>query len=167
MRTNRFDYPLPPSFIAQEPAEPRDNSRLMVLHRFDGHIDHRRFRDLGEYLKPGDVLVANDTRVIRARLRAQKITGGLIEVFLLHSVDKFGFEWECLVGGKGLGEGSQFQIVGPGHRSTHDGVDSVTKHFGTVKQVLKSGERIIRFSEAVSGWLEELGEIPLPPYIHQ
>ncbi|MCB0134214.1 MAG: S-adenosylmethionine:tRNA ribosyltransferase-isomerase, partial [Caldilineaceae bacterium] len=72
MDTALFDYELPTSFIAQQPAEPRDSSRLLVLHRADGRLEHRTFRDVGEYLRAGDLLVANDSRVIPARLHGHK-----------------------------------------------------------------------------------------------
>lgn len=84
MRTKDFDYELPPELIAQAPAQPRDSSRLMVLHRQEGTVEHRRFRDMVDYLRPGDVVVLNDTRVIPARLRGRKETGGKVEVLLLH-----------------------------------------------------------------------------------
>jgi len=83
MRLSDFDYTLPPELIAQQPVEPRDAARLLVVDRATGRLAHRIFRDLPEYLRPGDVLVVNDTRVLPARLRARKRTGGEIEVLLL------------------------------------------------------------------------------------
>ncbi|MCB0053341.1 MAG: S-adenosylmethionine:tRNA ribosyltransferase-isomerase, partial [Caldilinea sp.] len=106
MDTALFDYELPASFIAQQPAEPRDSSRLLVLHRADGRLEHRTFRDVGEYLRAGDLLVANDSRVIPARLHGHKSTGGAVEVFLLRQQDDTGLRWECLVRGRGLNEGA-------------------------------------------------------------
>ena len=84
MRLEELDYHLPPELIAQEPVEPRDHARLLVLHRATGAIEHRRFYELGAYLRAGDVLVINDTKVIRARLRGARVdTGGKVEVLLL------------------------------------------------------------------------------------
>lgn len=100
MRTSDFDYDLPPEYIAQTPAEPRDSSRLMVLHRATGQIEHAIFRDIGRYLRPGDLLVLNQTRVIPARLFARKPTGGRVELLLLRKRNDL--TWEALVGGKGL-----------------------------------------------------------------
>ena len=101
MRTDDFDYPLPDELIAQAPAEPRDSCRLLVLHREDGSVEHRRFSDIIEYLEPGDLLVANQTRVMPARLVGRKRgTGGVCETLLLkrrEDVDPLGCVWECLV----------------------------------------------------------------------
>src|SRR5438046_1869294 len=84
MRTSDFDYDLPPNQIAQTPAEPRDAARLLVLYRATGAIEHRHFRDIGAYLRPGDLLVANESRVIPARLFGEKVgTGGRVEALLL------------------------------------------------------------------------------------
>ena len=83
MKTSDFDYILPPELIAQTPIEPRDASRLMVLHRSTGKIVHRTFHDILKFLRPGDLLVGNDSRTIPARLHGAKPTGGTVEVFLL------------------------------------------------------------------------------------
>ena len=106
MRTDLFDYNLPNSFIAQQPAEPRDSSRLLVLERASGRIEHRTFGDIRDCLRPGDLLVANDSRVIPARLRAHKPTGAAVEIFLLRQLDAKGSEWSCLVRGRGLQPGA-------------------------------------------------------------
>ena len=151
MDTALFDYELPTSFIAQQPAEPRDSSRLLVLHRADGRLEHRTFRDVGEYLRAGDLLVANDSRVIPARLHGHKPTGGAVEVFLLRQHDDDGLRWECLVRGRGLNEGATVAL-GAGLSAT-------------VLEVLPSGTRIVAFSAPVRPYLDELGEVPLPPYI--
>ena len=98
MRTEDFDYELPPERIAQTPVEPRHNSRLMVLDRANGHCLHRHFYELGEFLNPGDLLVLNQTRVIPARIHARKDTGGRVELLLLRREDDV--TWEALVGGK-------------------------------------------------------------------
>ena len=83
MRTSDFEYILPPELIAQTPIEPRDASRLLVLHRSDGRVEHRHFREIHEYLRPGDLLVANESRVIPARVFGHKVpTGGKVEMLL-------------------------------------------------------------------------------------
>src|SRR5262245_47686990 len=90
-----FDYDLPPELIAQIPAEPRDSARLLVVHRDSGAFEHRHFREIGEYLAPGDLLVANDSRVINARLRGRwSDTGGAVEALLLHPTANG--TWEAL-----------------------------------------------------------------------
>ena len=105
MKTELFDYDLPTALIAQQPAEPRDSSRLLVLHRADGRIEHCTFRDIAAYLRAGDLLVANDSRVIPARLHGRKTTGGSVEIFLLRPIDDMSQQWLCLVRGRNLGEG--------------------------------------------------------------
>ncbi|MDI3280883.1 MAG: S-adenosylmethionine:tRNA ribosyltransferase-isomerase, partial [Bacillota bacterium] len=96
MRIDEFTFELPEELIAQEPVEPRDAARLLVLHRESGRLEHRIFRDLPAYLRPGDVLVLNDTKVIPARLRGRKEgTGGQVEVLLVHRRSEY--EWEALV----------------------------------------------------------------------
>ena len=96
MKTSEFDYELPPELIAQTPLACRSQSRLMVLHRTDGSLEHRHFSDLPDYLRPGDVLVRNNTRVIPARLFGFKEeTGAHVELLLLK---QDGDQWECLVG---------------------------------------------------------------------
>ena len=157
MDTNRFDYDLPPALIAQTPAEPRDSSRLLVLHRSDGRIEHRRFCDVLEYLQPGDLLAANNSRVIPARLHGHKPTGGAVELFLLRQLDTAGGEWECLVRG---------HVLQPG-ATIHLPATSTGALTATVMHVTPSGTRQVRFSSSVRPYLEELGEIPLPPYITQ
>jgi S-adenosylmethionine:tRNA ribosyltransferase-isomerase len=106
LKTSDFDYDLPIEFIAQKPIEARDSSRLMVLDRKNGLINHSTFKNIGEYLKPGDLLVINETRVIPARLYASKLPGGgKVEILLLKKKDSS--TWEVMVGGKGLKEGDQ------------------------------------------------------------
>ncbi|TLM97429.1 MAG: tRNA preQ1(34) S-adenosylmethionine ribosyltransferase-isomerase QueA, partial [Actinobacteria bacterium] len=96
MRTDDFDYDLPSGLIAQQPASPRDACRLLVLDRASGQIDHRTFSDLPEYLRDGDLLVVNETRVMPARLKGVKDeTGGSAEVLLLR--ERYESAWECLV----------------------------------------------------------------------
>ncbi|MCC9076585.1 tRNA preQ1(34) S-adenosylmethionine ribosyltransferase-isomerase QueA [Litorilinea aerophila] len=161
MKTALFDYDLPPELIAQEPAEPRDSSRLMVLHRADGRIEHRRFRDIGDYLRAGDLLVANDSRVIPARLHGHKSTGGKVEIFLLRKLDQAGSEWECLTRGRNLVAGVQVQVepLASGEEEPAPPVEA------TIVAVNPSGTRVVRFAQPISPYLHQLGEIPLPPYI--
>lgn len=151
MRTADFDYPLPPEFIAQRPASPRDSSRLMIVHRDGGTIEHRIFRDLPEYLRPGDALVLNETRVIPARLHARKIPGGgRIEILLLRRLRPQ--VWEALVGGKAIRPGRHLQVEGGPQAE--------------VLEDLGGPRRSLRFAEPLSPQLEAIGQMPLPPYIH-
>lgn len=156
MKTALFDYVLPPELIAQQPAEPRDASRLMILDRQTGAITHSVFREIGNYLRPGDLLVANDSRVIPARLFGHKTTGGKVELFLLRPRDGAGQEWECLVRGRHLVEGVEVYLETQGDKR---------RIVATITHVEESGLRHIHFSEAVWDWLDDLGEVPLPPYI--
>lgn len=153
MRTADFDYDLPADRIAQTPAEPRDSARLLVLHRASGAIEHRQFRDIGQYLAPGDRLVANRSRVIPARLRGRKASGGAVEVLLLHPLADAEC-WECLIRGR----------VRPGTRLSFGDAGAV-EDGATVVSVAADGVRVIRFDEALAPLLERRGELPLPPYI--
>ena len=112
MRTSDFDYPLPPERIAQTPVEPRHASRLLVLQRAEDRLEHRTFWDIGDYLRPGDLLVVNQTRVIPARIFGRKPTGGRIELLLLKRLDDT--TWEALVGGKRVSPGMK---AGPRRRA--------------------------------------------------
>ncbi len=150
MQTKLFDYDLPTSLIAQQPAEPRDSSRLLVLHRADGRIEHRTFREIGDYLRAGDLLVGNNSRVIPARLHGRKSTGGAVEIFLLRQQDEAGQEWECLVRGRNLNEGMTIQLATLSAK---------------IIAIQPTGARLIHFSAPLKPYLEQLGEIPLPPYI--
>src|SRR5512139_3687360 len=116
LRTDEFDYDLPPELIAQTPLEPRDASRLMVVDRASGDIAHRHFRDLLDTLRPGDILVANDSRVILARLLGRKATGGRVEVLLLKRLGER--RWEALVGGKRVRTGVELHIARAGVQVT-------------------------------------------------
>ncbi len=151
MRTADFDYELPASSIAQAPATPRDSSRLLVLDRAGGPLRHHVFRDLPALLRPEDLLVLNETRVIPARLPARKQPGGgRAEVLLLKRLAPQ--TWEALVGGKGLRPGARLLIDGgPG---------------AVVAEVLDGPRRVIRFDDPISPLLGEIGRMPLPPYIH-
>ncbi|MBN2099155.1 MAG: tRNA preQ1(34) S-adenosylmethionine ribosyltransferase-isomerase QueA [Dehalococcoidia bacterium] len=157
MRTSDFDYSLPPEFIAQTPAEPRDQSRLMVVRRSDSSIEHHRFSDIIEFLQPGDVLVLNDTRVIPARLKGQKGTGGKVEILLLRRLEP-GL-WEALVKpSKRIAVGDKVEL-----ESTQPGSKGKTALVEVLERK-EEGVRIVRFAdEAV---VDDLGQIPLPPYIH-
>ena len=108
MKTSDFDYHLPESSIAQTPVEPRDSSKLLVLHRDSGKIEHRFFRDVKLFLNPNDLLILNQTRVIPARIFAKKESGGKVELLLLRKRDDL--IWESLVGGKGLRVGKLLKV---------------------------------------------------------
>ena len=95
MKTSDFYYDLPEKLIAQTPVEPRDHSRMLVVHRASGELEHRHFYDIAEYLRPGDVLVVNNTRVIPARLIGERAGGGAAEVLLLKQLGPK--KWETLV----------------------------------------------------------------------
>jgi S-adenosylmethionine:tRNA ribosyltransferase-isomerase len=155
--TSDFDYQLPPEYIAQKPIEPRDTSRLMVIHRDTGEIEHRNFYDIGEYLESGDVLVVNETRVILARLYARKIpTGGKVELLLLNKVTED--TWEVLIGGRVPKPGRRLSIL------SRSGAEIVTQ--AEVVAILDGARRLIRFDEPIEPVLDEVGHVPLPPYIH-
>jgi S-adenosylmethionine:tRNA ribosyltransferase-isomerase len=152
MQTSDFDYDLPAEFIAQRPAEPRDASRLMVLDRVSGSIQHAHFRDLGQFLRPGDLLILNNTRVIPARLFARKDrSGGRVELLLLKR--QAPRTWEVLVGGKGLGVGALVNVDGAPHLRAR------------VLEVLDGPRRVVQFSQPITPLLERVGHVPLPPYI--
>lgn len=165
MKTDLFDYNLPPSSIAQQPAEPRDSSRLLVVHRESGQIEHRTFRDIGDYLAAGDLLVGNDSRVIPARLHGRKATGGLVELFLLRQLDDDGVLWECLVRGRKLVAGAEITLTEREEKTTGGEAASAHPVIATIVDVHESGTRTVRFSVPIKPYLETLGEVPLPPYI--
>ena len=164
MRTDAFDYDLPPELIAQEPVEPRDASRLMVMDRASGEIHHRHFFDLPQLLDPGDLLILNQTRVIRARLFARKPTGGRVEILLLRQREGENGApdrtWEVLVGGSGVRPGLTLTLLdGPGGSPIEASAE-----------VVEQGERavrLLRFDRPVLGLAREIGTTPLPPYIHR
>ena len=165
MRTSDFDYDLPPELIAQTPVEPRDASRLMVVHRNAppdervNQIQHRTFRDIGLYLQSGDLLVLNQTRVIPARLYGHKAqTGGKVELLLLRQENEN--TWEALVRGKRLGPGTVIEI---GAQAPATAVSVAAE----IVAETKSGGRLVRFEQPVEPLLQELGIVPLPPYIHE
>ena len=153
MKTHDFWYHLPEELIAQTPLEQRDSSRLLVMDKLTGQVSHRHFYDIIEYLKPGDCLVMNDSRVLPARLLGHRPTGGAAELLLLRDLgDK---KWECLAKpGKKLTVGQQV-IFGNGELTA------------TILSVEDDGNRIVEFHyEGIFlEVLERLGKMPLPPYI--
>ncbi len=153
MKTHDFFYELPEELIAQTPLQQRDSSRLMVLDRKTGAIVHRHFYDIVDYLRPGDCLVLNDSRVLPARLLGHRPTGGAVEVLLLRDLgDK---RWECLCKpGRKMREGDQV-VFGDGELTA------------TVRAVCEDGNRIVEFhyDGIFLEVLERLGKMPLPPYI--
>jgi S-adenosylmethionine:tRNA ribosyltransferase-isomerase len=156
VRTSDFDYDLPTGLIAQSPAEPRDSCRLLVLDRASGQIDHRTFADLPDYLRSGDVLVVNDTRVLPARLPGVKDdTGAAVEVLLLR--ERYENAWECLVKpGRKLQPGAKMSFAN----------GAMT---GLVVEVTDDrGGRLVQFRIAEGTFLDvvhRIGQMPLPPYI--
>lgn len=153
MKTADFDFYLPEELIAQTPLERRDASRLLTLDRSTGAVGHHHFYELPRFLRPGDCLVLNDSRVLPARLIGHRPTGGVCEVLLL--VDKGGDLWECLVRpGRKLKPGAQV-IFGDGQLTA------------TVEAELNDGKRAVRFhyQGIFLEILEQLGRMPLPPYI--
>ncbi|MBV8084241.1 MAG: tRNA preQ1(34) S-adenosylmethionine ribosyltransferase-isomerase QueA [Chloroflexi bacterium] len=173
LKTDELDYDLPQELIAQMPAEPRDSSRLLVIHRDSGELEHRVFRDIGDYLGPGDVLVANDSRVIPARLNGRKLdSGGAVEVLLLQA--ETADTWRALVKpGRRVHAGNVlvFEAAATFMCPTEQeaaGPDELRA------QVLaddrsESGVRRLRFSlagEELQRTFEIFGITPLPPYIH-
>jgi S-adenosylmethionine:tRNA ribosyltransferase-isomerase len=110
LKTEEFDYPLPKEFVAQYPQTDRASSRLLVLHRQDGNLEHRSFKDIVEYLRDGDVLVVNDTKVLPARLKGRKPTGGLVDILLVEKIDQH--TWTCLVDGAKRGSNAVDVTIG-------------------------------------------------------
>lgn len=174
MRTDDFDYPLPDELIAQAPAEPRDSCRLLVLNREDGSLEHRHFTDVIDYLDPGDLLVANKTRVMPARLVGHKRgTGGVAETLLLkrrEDLDPLGHVWECLVNpGKRLRQpGTVIEYRAGG---LHAPLSAEVVLTGEIDDFLEDnrGGRLVRFEpqggRTLDAAIHEAGHVPLPPYI--
>ena len=155
MKVSDFNYDLPEELIAQTPLEKRDESRLMVLDRKNQTIEHKTFKDIVDYLEPGDVLVRNNTKVIPARLYGKKETGANVEFLLLNNIEKY--IWES--------------IVRPGNK-LHVGTKVV---FGdglleaTILEVMPGGTRKVEFKYKgiFNEILDKIGLMPLPPYIHE
>lgn len=155
MKVSDFYYDLPEELIAQTPIEKRDESRLMVLNRKDETIEHKKFKDIIDYLEPGDVLVRNNTKVLPARLYGKKETGAHVEFLLLNNIE--GDIWEC--------------IVRPGNK-LHIGTkvifgDGLLK--ANILDVMPGGTRKVEFEyEGIfNEILDQIGLMPLPPYIHE
>lgn len=155
MNVSDFYYDLPEELIAQTPIEKRDESRLMVLNRANQTIEHKTFKDIIDYLEPGDCLVRNNTKVIPARLYGKKATGAKIEILLLNRIE--GDIWEC--------------IVRPGHKlkpgTEVEFGDGILK--AKVLDVMEGGTRKVEFKyEGIfNEILDKIGLMPLPPYIHE
>lgn len=152
LSTDMFNYELPKEFIAQTPVEPRDHSRLLVYNRNTDSVEHRYFYNLPEYLKAGDVLVINETRVLPARLMGKKQTGGIVELLLLNRREKD--IWETLA--------RPGRRIRPGERLVFS-----ERLQAEVLESLPDGGRLIRFiyDGIFEEILDELGQMPLPPYI--
>ncbi len=154
MNISDFDYFLPENLIAQDPLEKRDESRLMIMNRTTGRLEHKHFRDIIDYLNPSDVLILNDSKVIPARIYGKRHgSGGVIETLLLKDIGND--EWEVL--------------VKPGRKAlVGQVIDYGTSLTGTVIKITRDGNRIIKFSyDGVSIYpiLDEIGNMPIPPYI--
>lgn len=155
MKVSEFNYHLPEELIAQTPLEKRDESRLMILDRKEQTIEHKKFKDIIDYLEPGDVLVRNNTKVLPARLYGKKETGANIEFLLLNNIE--GDIWEC--------------IVRPGNK-LHIGTKVI---FGEgllkadILDIMPGGTRKVEFSYngIFNEILDQIGLMPLPPYIHE
>ena len=178
LKISDFDYNLPPDLIAQTPIEPRDASRLLVVHRETQVIEHRHFYDIGAYLRPGDLLIANQSRVIPARLLGKRAeTSGAVEVLLLAERSDRGHDyWETLVRpGRRLREGARIEFGDEG---------KAPKLLAEVLERTDAGGRIVHFSIpedektgeditdpyavlTVRQRIDEIGRMPLPPYIHE
>ena len=155
MKTHDFWYDLPEELIAQTPLERRDGSRLMVLNRETGEIQHKHFYDIIDYLNPGDCLVMNDSRVLPARLMGHRPTGGVVEVLLLRDLGNK--RWECLCKpGRKMQVGNEV-IFGDGELTA------------VVREVREDGNRVVefRYEGIFLEVLERLGKMPLPPYIKE
>lgn len=162
MRTADFDFRLPPELIAQQPAQHRDQSRLLVLHRSEQRLEHRMFRDVLDHVRAGDVLVLNNSRVLRARLRGVNVkSGGAFEMLLLEEQATNDW-WAMMKPGKRARVGTRIEI-----RSAPHAAHITTPVTATVTATNDEGHRRLHFAGVndLLDVLETLGEIPLPPYI--
>lgn len=165
MRTSKLDYELPPGLIAQHPVVPRDHSRLLVYDRATSVISHHHLSDIPAYLNPGDILVYNDSRVIRARMRAVRLSGGRVELLFLRR--RAPGLWEALAKPSGrLREGEELDIPA-GMKATLPGVLAgpafrLAEHQDAGRWLVKNISGV-----PTEELLESLGEMPLPPYIHE
>lgn len=160
MKLSLFNYHLPKRLIAQRPVRPRDHSRLLVLNRQTKMLAHRHFYDIVDYFKSGDVLVLNNSKVFPARLIGHKPTGGKIEIFLLHPINRN--TWSCLLGGKGRDIGLSFSVGDPG----------LSREAGRLRGVttknLPDGTWQVKFNKsdmALQNAINKYGQAPTPPYI--
>lgn len=152
MKTSDFYYHLPKEYIAQKPVHPRDSSRLLVYSRSYNSVSHNQFFDLINHLNPDDLLVLNQTKVIQARLFGKKIpTSGKVELLLVREIDKH--TWQVMVGGKGLKPGVEIML--------DEGPEVI------ILEDLGGPLRLVRFQEPIQPLLDQLGNVPLPPYIYE
>ena len=159
LETADFDYQLPAELIAQTPLDRRDDSRLMVLDRGSGTIHHSMFKKLSDWLAPGDLLVANNSRVIPARLRGNRVpSGGAVEILLLRKTDTG--TWSALAKpAKRLKRGDRIEFACP--------VSGTAPATATVEENLGDGELLLQFEAGADERLDAYGEAPVPPYISQ
>ncbi len=156
LRTADFDYHLPPELIAQEPLEDRSASRLLVLERETGHVEHRRFREIGRFLRPGDLLVLNDTRVSAFRLRGRRPTGAAVEALFLQRAGD-GLYRALMKPGRRLRAGDEV-LFGEGEKEVR----------AEVVQRLDDGSRLVQLvSEGAEEKIRQIAETPLPPYVQK
>lgn len=153
-----YDYDLPMELIAQTPIEPRDASRLLVLDRACGTLEHRQFRDVVDYLGDRDLLVVNDSRVLPARLRGRRPSGGQAEILLLRRVGD-GLWRALLRPGRRLRVGSRVVL--------NDGAGTPSDAMVEIADRLDDGQAVVRLPPEVEEHLGKYGEMPLPPYIHE
>lgn len=151
MRIEEFDYPLPKELIAQYPESERTSSRLLVLRRNQSRVEHRRFRDISDYLRAGDVLVLNDTRVLPARISAVKPTGGRVDILMVEKLSAT--VWSCLVNGARKGAAGQKILIGPISAAVRYDGETWKLEFPTKTDINEV--------------LRDHGRMPLPPYIRR
>lgn len=153
METNLFDFFLPPELIAQRPVTPRDTCRMMVLNRKEKTWEHRQFFEIEEYLSPGDILVVNESKVVKARFFAQKVTGGRVEIFFVRFFKGW---WECLLHPSSrVRTGQELRLViNPEYR-------------WVIRERLGETWLLEPLFESNEVFFDQFGEVPLPPYIRE